>query len=52
MNLQPLFTTTRVVVSTYKLASTLLLLYYLFRRRKDGREFPRDRRSIAYRNYE
>lgn len=52
MNFQPLFTTTRVVVSSYKLVSTLLLMYYLFRRRKDGREFPRDRRSIAYRNHQ
>lgn len=46
INFQPLFTTTRVVVSVYRLASTAILLYYLTRRRKEGREFPRDRRRF------
>lgn len=42
MNLQPLFTTTRVVTTLYRLASTTLLLFYLAKRVADGREFSRD----------
>jgi hypothetical protein len=49
MNFVPLFTTTRVVVSVYRLASTAILLYYLVRRRRDRREFPRDRRGLSFR---
>lgn len=43
MNFRPLFTTTRVVVSAYRLITTLVLFYYLVRRHRHQREFPRDR---------
>lgn len=46
MNFQPLFTTTRVVVSIYRLTSTAILLYYLMKRRADGRESPLERRRL------
>jgi hypothetical protein len=41
MNLQPLFTTSRVVVAVYRTLSTTVLLYYLMKRMKNGRA-PRD----------
>jgi hypothetical protein len=37
MNLQPLFTTTRVVVAVYRTVSTTVLLYYLMRRMGNGK---------------
>jgi hypothetical protein len=42
MNLQPLFTTSRVVVAVYRTVSTTVLLYYLVKRMKERRP-PRDR---------
>jgi hypothetical protein len=41
MNLQPLFTTSRVVVAVYRTISTSVLLYYLLKRMKT-RQPPRD----------
>ena len=41
MNLQPLFTTSRVVVAVYRTLSTTVLLYYLMKRMRTGRA-PRD----------
>lgn len=42
MNLQLLFTTSRVITAVYRIASTSLLLYYLAQRLKEGR---RDHRA-------
>lgn len=50
MNLQPLFTTSRVVVAVYRTISTSVLLYYLLRRMGDGKP-PRNRR-LQSNNYE
>lgn len=44
MNLQPLFTASRVVTAVYRIASTTLLLFYLARRVSSGDEFSRERR--------
>jgi len=41
MMLQPLFTTSRVVVAVYRTISTTVLLYYRLKRMK-GRQPPRD----------
>lgn len=41
MTLEPLFTTSRVVVAVYRTLSTTVLLYYLLKRMKSGRA-PRD----------
>lgn len=41
MNLQPLFTTSRVVVAVYRTLSTTVLLFYLIRRMTKGQQ-PRD----------
>ncbi len=46
MNLQPLFTTARVVTAGYRIISTTLLLYYLTRRIRNGRDVPRRLREI------
>jgi hypothetical protein len=45
MNFQPLYTTSRVVVALYRSVSTTVLLYYLFKRLKDGRAERRDIRE-------
>lgn len=47
MNLQPLFTTTRVVVAVYRTLSTTVLLFYLAKRIKE-RKPPRDRLSNRF----
>lgn len=44
MNLQPLFTTARVITAVYRIASTTLLLIYLAQRVSEGRKFSRSRR--------
>lgn len=44
MNLQPLFTTARVVTAIYRIASTTLLLFYLAQRVSEGRKVPRSRK--------
>lgn len=41
MNLQPLFTTSRVIVAVYRIASTTLLLYYLMHNLKNGQRNAR-----------
>lgn len=41
MTFEPLFLTTRVVVSTYRTLSTVVLLYYLLKRIKEKKP-PRD----------
>jgi hypothetical protein len=48
MNLQPLFTTARVMTAVYRIASTALLLVYLAKRVGSGKEsHPRgSRRSV------
>jgi hypothetical protein len=55
MNLQPLFTTSRVVVSVYRIVSTTLLLLYLAQRKRKVRpqpqQFPRDRRVEKAQRY-
>lgn len=51
MNLQPLFTTSRVITATYRIVSTSLLLYYLAKRLKDGREISRTGRR-RYREFD
>lgn len=51
MNFQPLFTTTRVVVSAYRLISTLVLFYYLVQGARRKREYPRDRLLERQRNF-
>lgn len=43
MNLNPLFTTSRVVVAVYRTLSTTVLLFYLARRIKEGRVHKRHR---------
>lgn len=48
MNFQPLFTTSRVVTSIYRIASTTVLLVYLAKRIKEGRTMP-VRNRIRYR---
>jgi hypothetical protein len=53
MNLQPLFTTARVITAVYRIASTTLLLLYLAQRVSDGRKISRSRRvdnAGAYRS--
>lgn len=48
MNLQPLFTTARVITAVYRIVSTTLLLTYLARRVRDGRMVSKvDRRLGA-----
>lgn len=47
MNLQPLFTTSRVVVALYRTLSTSVLLYYLVKRMREGRE-SRDNHHNRY----
>jgi hypothetical protein len=42
MNLQPLFTTARVVTAVYRIASTSLLMVYLLNRIREGRKFKRN----------
>jgi hypothetical protein len=44
MMLQPLFTTARVITATYRIISTTMLLIYIAKRIKDGRETPRNGR--------
>ena len=44
MNLQPLFTTARVITAVYRIASTTLLLIYLAQRVSEGRRVPRSRK--------
>jgi hypothetical protein len=44
MMLQPLFTTSRVVVAVYRTISTTVLLYYLLKRMKN-QQAPRDHRG-------
>ncbi len=44
MNLQPLFTTARVITAVYRIASTTLLLVYLAQRVAEGKRVPRGRR--------
>jgi hypothetical protein len=41
MNLQPLFTTSRVITAIYRIASTSLLLIYLVNRVREGRKFSK-----------
>jgi hypothetical protein len=41
MNFEPLFTTARVVTAIYRITSTTLLLYYIAKRMRQGREIPR-----------
>lgn len=41
MNLNPLFTTARVMGAVYKIASTTLLLIYMGNRVRNGRKFAR-----------
>ena len=41
MSFEPLFATSRVVVALYRTVSTTVLLYYLFKRMKQGQS-PRD----------
>jgi hypothetical protein len=41
MNLQPLFTTSRVITAIYRIASTSLLLIYLVNRVRQGRKISR-----------
>lgn len=43
MNFQPLFTTSRVVTEMYRIASTVVLFIYLFRRTKSHRSAFGDR---------
>jgi hypothetical protein len=47
MNLEPLFTTSRVVVAVYRTLSTTVLLYYLLKRMKAGSP-PRDSHHNRY----
>jgi len=49
ISFQPLFTTTRVVVSLYRTVSTTVLLYYLVKRMKTGTP-PRDHHHGRYRD--
>lgn len=46
MNFIPLFTTARVLSATYKIASTIFLLYYLGRRLSKGRQAVRSDRRL------
>lgn len=46
MNFQALFTSARVVTATYRVISTSLLLYYLLRRKAEGRPIPRRIRDM------
>ena len=46
MNLQPLFTTARVVTAIYRIASTTLLLIYLARRVSSRSSAPQPRRKF------
>lgn len=45
MNLQPLFTTSRVITAVYRIVSTTLLLAYLAKRRRRENRRPRDLRN-------
>lgn len=47
MNLQPLFTTSRVITAVYRIVSTSLLLAYLARRRSRRSPRARDFRGRA-----
>lgn len=47
MNLQPLFTTARVITSVYRIVSTTLLLMYIAKRVRDGRKISRRRRDAS-----
>jgi hypothetical protein len=51
MNLNPLFTSARVITAVYRITSTAILLYYIGRRALDGRKLSRDSRSIGARAY-
>jgi len=44
MNLQPLFTTARVMTAVYRIASTAILLVYLARRQNDTPSQSTERR--------
>lgn len=53
MNLQPLFTTARVMTAVYRIASTALLLAYLVRKVSTGQKFHRvGRRQAVTRGYD
>jgi len=47
MNLQPLFTTARVMSAVYKIVTTALLLSYLLNRKKDDGRIPNGSRRRA-----
>lgn len=50
MNLQPLFTTARVIRAVYQITSTSLLLIYLARRVRRGQRISRIDRRLGARD--
>jgi hypothetical protein len=50
MNLQPLFTTARVITAIYRITSTTLLLIYLARRVRRGQTVSRIDRRLGARD--